>query len=187
MWLQCKRRRKHLLARLVQYGGAGLSAGRIGRSFLPDLRLDSPWLAAQIASAMTNANSFCARFSPYLLSILRIAVGILFMQHGGQKLLGYPEGGHKFEHLAELMSLAGLAGILELVGGSLMLLGFLTRPVAFILSGEMAAAYFKAHAPNGFWPVVNHGELAVLYCFVFLYFAVAGAGPLSVDGLRKKA
>ncbi len=115
---------------------------------------------------------------------MRIAIALLIMQHGGQKLLGYPPGAHR----VEMMSLMGLAGILELVGGALVLLGFLTRPAAFILSGEMAVAYFKAHASNGlgFWPVQNHGELAVVYCFVFLYLAAAGAGPLSVDALRKK-
>jgi putative oxidoreductase len=132
---------------------------------------------------MTNANTCCAKVSPYLLSILRIAIALLFMQHGGQKLLGYPPGGQKVE---QLLSLAGLAGVLELGGGVLMLVGFLTRPVAFILSGEMAVAYFMKHAPGGLWPVQNHGELAVVYCFVFLYLAAAGAGPLSVDGLRKK-
>jgi putative oxidoreductase len=135
---------------------------------------------------MTNSNTFCGKISPCLLSIMRIAIGILFMQHGGQKLFGYPPGSPKVEHV---MTLIGLAGILELVGGALIFLGFLTRPAAFILSGEMAVAYFKAHASNGlgFWPVQNHGELAVLYCFVFFYLAAAGAGPLSIDGMRKKA
>ena len=132
---------------------------------------------------MSNANAGCAKVSPYLLSIMRIAIGILFMQHGGQKLFEYPPGGHKIE---SLMTLIGLAAVLELAGGALICLGFLTRPVAFILSGEMAVAYFKAHASGGFWPAQNHGELAVLYCFVFLYLAAAGAGPLSVDALRKK-
>jgi putative oxidoreductase len=131
---------------------------------------------------MSNANTYCAKFSPFLLSILRIAIAILFMQHGGQKLFEYPSGGHK----AALFSLMGLGGVLELVGGALIFLGFMTRPVAFILSGEMAVAYFNFHAAGGFWPVVNHGELAVAYCFVFLYMAAAGAGPLSVDALRKK-
>jgi putative oxidoreductase len=79
----------------------------------------------------------------------------------------------------------GIAGILELVGGLLIAIGLFTRPVAFILSGEMAVAYFMVHAPGGFWPVVNHGELAALYCFVFLYFAFAGPGPWSVDSMRK--
>src|SRR5580698_10395855 len=98
---------------------------------------------------MTNANGFCGRVSPYLLSLMRIVIGILFMEHGGQKLLGYPPGGAKVEHV---MTLIGLAGILELVGGALIFFGFLTRPVAFILSGEMAVAYFKARAPGGLWP-----------------------------------
>jgi putative oxidoreductase len=135
---------------------------------------------------MTNSSSFCAKVSPVLLSIMRIAVGLLFVSHGAQKLLGYPAGGQRVEHL---MTLMGLAAILELVGGALILLGLLTRPAAFILSGEMAVAYFKVHASNGsgFWPIQNHGELAVLYCFVFLYLAAAGAGPISVDALRKKS
>jgi putative oxidoreductase len=135
---------------------------------------------------MTNAGSFCARIAPCLLSAMRIAVGILFTSHGGQKLLGYPGGGHQIDH-QQLMTLMGLAAILELAGGALILIGFLTRPVAFILSGEMAVAYFKAHAPNGGWPVQNGGELAMLYCFVFFYLAAAGGGCFSVDALRKKA
>jgi putative oxidoreductase len=147
-------------------------------------QLDRSRLAAHIGFAMTNSNTFCAKVSPYLLSIMRIAIAILFIQHGGQKLLGYPPGGARVEHV---MTLIGLAGILELVGGALIFLGFLTRPVAFILSGEMAVAYCKAHAPGGLWPAQNHGELAVVYCFVFLYLAAAGAGPLSIDALRKKA
>jgi putative oxidoreductase len=116
---------------------------------------------------------------------MRIAIGLLFLCHGAQKLLGYPPGGH---HLApnELLSLVGLAGLLEFLGGALILVGFLTRPTAFILSGEMAVAYFKAHAPHGLWPVQNGGELAVIYCFVFFYLAAAGGGSLSVDGLWKK-
>jgi putative oxidoreductase len=132
---------------------------------------------------MTNSNSFCAKVAPFLLSVMRMAIGLLFMSHGGQKLLGYPPGGHKVD---QLMTLMGLAAILELAGGALILMGLLTRPVAFLLSGEMAVAYFKAHAPGGLWPVQNGGELAVVYCFVFFYLAAAGAGPLSVDALRKK-
>ena len=113
---------------------------------------------------------------------MRIAIGILFMEHGGQKLLGYPPGGER----VEIMTLLGLAGILELGGGALIFLGFLTRPAAFILSGQMAVAYFMAHASRGLWPAQNHGELAVVYCFVFLYLAAAGAGPLSLDASRRK-
>jgi putative oxidoreductase len=116
---------------------------------------------------------------------MRIAIGLLFMCHGGQKLLGYPPGGHRVE-FQQLMTLAGLAAILELAGGALILLGFLTRPTAFILSGEMAVAYFKAHASRGLWPLQNGGELAVVYCFVFFYLAAAGAGSFSIDALRKK-
>jgi putative oxidoreductase len=151
---------------------------------LPSLRsLDTSWRAAQSGFTMSNDNTCCGRVSPYLLSLLRIVAAILFMQHGAQKLLGYPPGGAK----VELMTLAGVSGILELVGGAFILFGLLTRPVAFILSGEMAVAYFKVHAPGGFWPIQNHGELAVVYCFVFLYLAAAGAGPLSIDALRKKS
>jgi putative oxidoreductase len=133
---------------------------------------------------MNNDDSFCARISPYFLFLMRIVLALLFMQHGGQKLLGYPPGGHG---TVPLNSLLGFAGLLELAGGALLLVGFLTRPTAFILSGEMAVAYFKAHALNGrgFWPVQNGGELAVIYCFVFLYLAAAGAGALSLDGRKK--
>jgi putative oxidoreductase len=132
---------------------------------------------------MANENAFCARISPFFLSLLRIVVGILFLAHGSQKLLGYPPP--KPEHL-NLMTLMGLSAILEFLGGALILLGFLTRPVAFILSGEMAFAYFMAHAPRGLWPLQNQGELAVLYCFVFFFLAAAGGGPVGIDGLRKK-
>jgi len=118
---------------------------------------------------------------------MRIAVGLLFMSHGAQKLFGYPPGGPKLDH-EHLMTLLGLAAILELVGGALILVGFLTRPTAFILSGEMAVAYFMGHGHNGrgIWPVQNGGELAVLYCFVFFYLSAAGGGSFSIDALRKK-
>lgn len=129
---------------------------------------------------MLNMQS-CEKWTPYVLGLLRIIVGFLFLQHGSAKLLGMP-------HIAmfdgmQLMSLMGLAGILELGGGVLILIGLCTRPVAFILSGQMAVAYFMAHAPGGFLPILNQGELAVLYSFVFLYFAFAGAGKLSVDSV----
>ena len=122
-----------------------------------------------------------ARWSPQLLSILRIITGFLFAEHGTQKWFGYPV---PRATPIELWTLSGMSGALELVGGTLILVGLFTRPVAFVLSGLMAFAYFIAHAPEGFWPIVNHGELAVLYCFVFLYFAAAGAGPWSVDRWR---
>jgi len=111
--------------------------------------------------------------------LLRIITGFLFMTHGSQKLLGFPsemEGGRP-----ELFTQIGLAGVLELFGGFLILIGLATRPVAFLLSGMMAVAYFTVHAQGGFWPLENGGELAVLYCFVFFFFMCAGAGGLSVD------
>ena len=120
---------------------------------------------------------------PRVLSILRIAAALLFMQHGTMKLLGYPPSGDNDE--VPLMSLVGVAGILELFGGALLLIGLFTRPVAFILSGLMAFAYFLAHAPRDFFPILNGGELAALYCFVFFYFAFAGGGAWSLDALRR--
>jgi putative oxidoreductase len=122
-----------------------------------------------------------ARWAPILLSVLRIVAGFLFIAHGTQKLLGFPAPAG-FE--VTLMSRAGIAGLLEIVGGALLILGLFTRPVAFVLAGEMAFAYFLAHAGQNFWPLLNRGELAVLYCFLFLYFAAAGGGPLSLDALR---
>ena len=126
-----------------------------------------------------------ARHAHRLLGLLRIVTAYLFIQHGTAKLFGVPHVA-AFDGL-QLASLAGAAGVLELVGGALLLLGLFTRPVAFILSGEMAFAYFIGHASQGMvlTPMLNGGELAVLYCFVFLYFAAAGGGAWSVDGLRR--
>jgi len=124
---------------------------------------------------------FLNECSPRVLSILRIVTAFLFMQHGGQKLFGFPAP-QRYEF--ELLSLSGMAGVLELLGGLLVLVGLFTRPVSFLLSGLMAVAYFMAHAPKSFWPLLNGGELAVLYCFVFLYLAFAGGGEWSVDKLR---
>lgn len=129
--------------------------------------------------------AFIATWNPRLLGVLRIVLGFLYIQHGTAKLFGVPHVA-MFDGL-QLMSLMGAAGVLELLGGALLLLGLFVRPVAFILSGQMAFAYFMAHAPQGFFPVLNGGELAVLYCFAFLYYAVAGAGAYSLDGLRSKA
>lgn len=124
-------------------------------------------------------------FESHFLSLLRLVSGLLMMQHGGQKVLGYPVAAHS-EFV--LFSVMGLAGILELAGGFLLVIGLFTRPAAFILSGLMAVAYFMAHAAKGFYPMVNGGELAVLYCFVYLFLAAAGGGAWSVDSLlRKKA
>jgi len=112
--------------------------------------------------------------------------GFTFSEHGMQKLLGAFGGVDGKGGTVHFGSLFGLAGALEMVGGLLLILGLFTSPVAFILCGEMAVAYFKAHFPHGFFPLVNHGELAVLYCFVFLYLFTAGAGPLSLDSLVRK-
>ncbi len=133
---------------------------------------------------MTDQNTFFTNWAPRLLSILRIVAAFLFMQHGAQKLFGVPSD--QPANTVELLSLIGLAGVLEFFGGLLLLLGLFTRPVAFILSGQMAVAYFTQHAPQGFWPVLNKGELAALYCFVFLYLAVAGGGVWSADRLLRR-
>jgi putative oxidoreductase len=132
---------------------------------------------------MTGLNAFYATWSPRLLSVLRIVSALLFMQHGSQKLFGFPPSPQLSGPLPPLLL---TAGVLEFFGGALLLLGLFTRPVAFLLSGEMAVAYFRSHAPRGLWPVLNGGELAVLYCFLFLYLSVAGGGEWSVDALRKK-
>jgi putative oxidoreductase len=117
-------------------------------------------------------------WTPKALSILRIVTGLLFLEHGTQKLLGFPPSQHAFPPLFWLM---GLQGALELVGGFLILIGLFTRPVAFVLAGDMAVAYFMAHAPKGFFPTLNGGQLAILFCFVFLYLVFAGGGEWSVD------
>lgn len=122
-----------------------------------------------------------ANWAPRIRSILRIVAGLLFMLHGAQKLLGFPDPEAKLTAGAPLLIKA--AGFIELVGGALIALGLFTSLAALIASGEMAVAYFKAHAPGGFWPTLNGGELAVLYCFIFLYLAFAGAGPWSIDAL----
>ena len=130
---------------------------------------------------------FLARFEPQLLSVLRIMTGLLFMQHGAQKLLGWFGGAGGQGGTVELMSQMGLAGVLELFGGFLVVIGLFTRPVSFVLSGEMAVAYFQAHFPRSFFPIENRGEHTVLFCFVFLFLAAAGAGPWSVDALRDRS
>ena len=130
---------------------------------------------------MKEIKLYLIDYAPYVLSLLRVIAGFLFLQHGNQKLFGYPmppPGGKP-----PIASLHGVAGLLEFIGGVLIMIGLLTRPVAFLLSGEMAVAYFTVHAPQGFWPTKNQGETAVLYCFAFLYFVFAGPGPLSFDAL----
>jgi putative oxidoreductase len=118
---------------------------------------------------------FWKRFEPYAYALLRIVAGLLFLFHGLQKLFGMYGG-----QAVELVSLRGLAGIIELVGGAMIMIGLYTSPVAFIASGQMAFAYFLSHQPQAFWPIQNRGELAALYCFVFLYISTRGSGPLSV-------
>lgn len=139
---------------------------------------------------MAGNNGFWTRNSPFLLSILRIVVAFLFMAHGGMKLLGFPGNDH-LELIASdklFTVVPGLAGVLELGGGFLVLIGLFTRPIAFILSGEMAFAYFMAHFPhNHIFPLLNGGESAVLFCFVFLYISAAGAGPWSLDRALHRA
>ncbi|MFN2447806.1 MAG: DoxX family protein [Vicinamibacterales bacterium] len=122
-------------------------------------------------------------WTPWLLSVLRIVAGFLFVFHGTQKLFVWPVAEPRTA--APLVSLMGLAGILEVFGGGLLAAGLFTRVVAFILSGEMAFAYFSAHAPRNVWPILNGGELALLYCFLFLYLAAAGGGPWSLDAMRR--
>lgn len=134
---------------------------------------------------MIDLQKVHSSWSPRLLSILRIVVSLLFMQHGGQKLFGFLST-QPFHSFAPL-SLMWVAGVLEFFGGAILLLGFFTRPVAFVLAGEMAVAYFMAHAPYGMWPLLNHGELAVLYCFVFLYLMIAGGGVWSLDSFLARS
>ena len=123
-------------------------------------------------------------WAPRVLSVLRIISALIFMAHGTLKILGFPESDQPGPPLS---SLPGIAGFFELIGGALLALGLFTRPVAFVLSGVMAVAYFTAHAPQSFFPVLNGGDAAILYCFVFFYFVFAGPGPWSVDAIRAKS
>jgi putative oxidoreductase len=149
--------------------------------------------AVVAASGFSFQETSMAKFSPILLSVLRIVTGLLFVFHGTTKVLGWPhppmhEGGGAHPAPSHIMAvLAQSSGYFELIGGILILIGLFTRVTGFILSGEMAVAYFMAHAPNGLYPIDNHGEIAVLYCFVFLYLSGAGAGPISVDRIIKRA
>ncbi|MGZ5852002.1 MAG: DoxX family protein [Hyphomicrobium sp.] len=131
-----------------------------------------------------NFSEVEAAWSPRLLGLLRIVTAILFMEHGAQKLLGFPPSDHGSP---ELLSLLGTAGILELAGGFFILIGLFTRPVAFVLAGEMAVAYWMAHAPKAIYPALNGGDAAILFCFIFLYLVAAGPGAFSVDGARQKS
>lgn len=135
---------------------------------------------------MANLDSFYIRWTPRLLSVLRIITAFLFIAHGAQKLFGFLAPAAQRAASPPLLSMIGVAGALEFFGGLLLLVGLFTRPTAFIMSGLMAVAYFMAHAPQGFWPLQNKGELAVLYSFVFLFLAVAGGGEWSVDRLLRR-
>lgn len=147
---------------------------------------------------MDNQSSFLAHWSPRVLSILRIVVAFLFIQYGTQKLFGYPPPPQPPPQAAQqaaqqqqparqgLPTYVLVAGALETFGGLLILLGLFTRPIAFILSGEMAVAYFYQHAPGSFWPLVNRGIPAVLFCFIFLYMVFAGGGRWSLDYLVRR-
>lgn len=126
------------------------------------------------------------RLAPHLRSLLRIVAAFIFVTSGTMKLFAFPAGVPPDGGTVPLMSQAGIGGVLEVVGGGLLLLGLFTRPTAFVLSGMMAVAYFQFHAPQGFWPTMNGGIPAVLYCFLWLYFAAAGAGPWSLDARRAR-
>ena len=122
-------------------------------------------------------------WEPRMLSVLRIILGLLFLEHGLSKLFDFPHPPNRVAYALFTLN-PGLQGLLELVGGFLLALGLFTRPVAFVLAGDMAFAYFMAHSPRGFFPLLNGGELAIVYCFVFLYFWFAGGGEWSLDRLR---
>jgi putative oxidoreductase len=131
---------------------------------------------------MTKFCSCCEKSSPWLLSLMRIVIALMLLQHGGQKVLGYPATRHALPYL---FSTGGIGGMVELAGGLLVLLGLFTRPAALILSVKMAVTYILLYAREAWWPIHNHGELAVIYCFVFLYLSAAGPGPFSLEHCRK--
>jgi putative oxidoreductase len=131
-------------------------------------------------SIVASIHPLLSAIAPVAYTALRIAAGLLFMAHGLQKIFGL-FGGRE----VELMSRLGIAGLIETTGGALIALGLLTSPVAFVASGEMALAYFLSHYPKGPWPIQNGGELAILYCFLFLYVSTRGGGRFSADSLRR--
>ena len=133
---------------------------------------------------MPNTTSLRLAWEPRVLSILRFVAGLAFLEHGLSKLFGFPHAA-AFDHL-HLASLLGVQGVIELVGGSLVCVGLFTRPTAFILSGDMAVAYFMAHFPKSFFPALSGGDGAILYCFIFFYLAVAGGGVWSLDRWRAR-
>lgn len=125
-----------------------------------------------------------SRYQSQLLGILRIVAGLLFLAHGLVKLFGFPPGAQPGQQ--GMITLLGIAGIIELVAGALIVLGLFTRPAAFLAAGEMAVAYWMMHAPRSFYPVVNQGDAAILFCFLFLYLVAAGPGAFSLDGARAR-
>jgi putative oxidoreductase len=137
--------------------------------------------APPVGASSTISRSIAAfeRWRPYMLSVLRIMAGLLYLDHGTAKVFGFPLHGA----IPMYPNIEWFAGRIELIGGTLVALGLFTRPVAFLLSGEMAIGYFVDHAPRSFFPLLNGGDSPILYCFVFLYFVFAGAGPLSLDAL----
>lgn len=136
---------------------------------------------------MSDLNAKLAAWSPRMLAILRIVAGLLFLEHGAIKLFGFPPGGQPGPQA--MMSFMWFAGVIEFVGGGLVALGLFTRVAAFVVSGEMAVAYWMAHAKNSLYPALNQGDAAILFCFVFLYLVFAGPGAWSLDGMigRKAA
>jgi len=121
-------------------------------------------------------------YAPYVLSVVRIVVGLLFFEHGLSKLYGFPQG----SALQVFLTLGWFSGAIEFAGGALLTIGLWSRFAAFIMSGEMAFAYFISHAPHSFFPILNRGDAAILYCFIFLYLAFAGPGPWSIDALIQR-
>jgi putative oxidoreductase len=132
----------------------------------------------------TNIFTRWSSWGPQFQCVLRIVAAIIFILSGTSKLFAFPSGIPPNNGTVALMSQLGIGAMMELFGGALLLVGLYTRPVAFLLSGEMAVAYFQFHVPQGFWPTMNGGVAAVLFCFIWLYFSAAGAGPWSIDALR---
>jgi putative oxidoreductase len=128
---------------------------------------------------------FLNPYQPYMIGVFRIVTGLIFMEHGTQKLFGFPAKAER--GMPELFSLSGIGGVMEFVGGLLVVIGLFTRPVAFLLSGEMAVAYWMVHAPRSFFPILNGGDAAILYCFVFLLLVFTGPGVWSIDGALARA
>lgn len=139
---------------------------------------------------MDKFDNMLAKYQPVALSLVRFITGLLLFQYGVAKILKFPmipEGNaYAFLSKVQLMSLSGAAGLIELIFGALLLIGLFTRFAAFILAGEMAFAYFIGHAPKGFFPLINGGTLAIMFCFACLYLSTSGGGPISVDAMRKK-